>query len=295
MTGFGASEAEAPQGRLRVEVRTVNHRFLNTQFRTPPGFDRYHAEMERCLRKHFVRGHVAVTVFLDRPHDPEGVPRVQVDMERARAYRDAFRAMQAELGLGGTVGVELLSGFRDLLQTGERDRPLAVDLDAEFLGEVVDRAAEAAVEMRRAEGARLGTDLAQRLDRLETEMEAVEARAPERLVQERDRLREAIRELLDGAGEVDEERIVREVAHLAERWDIHEEVVRFRSHLAMFRETMEAGSPEGVGKRFGFIAQELLREANTIGSKANDADIAARVVTLKEEIERLREQLENVE
>jgi uncharacterized protein (TIGR00255 family) len=119
--------------------------------------------------------------------------------------------------------------------------------------------------------------------------------ARDRNRRERDRLRTVIGELLEGRAEVDEERIHREIAHLAERWDIHEETVRLRSHLGMFRGAMEAPADSGVGKRLGFIAQELLREANTIGSKANDAEIAGRVVTLKEEIERLREQLENVE
>jgi uncharacterized protein (TIGR00255 family) len=94
---------------------------------------------------------------------------------------------------------------------------------------------------------------------------------------------------------VDEERLAREVAHLAERWDIHEEIVRFRSHLVLFRETLRVGAADGVGKRLGFVAQELLREANTIGSKANDVEISRRVVALKEEIDRVREQVENVE
>ncbi len=295
MTGFGSAEADVPQGRLRVEIRTVNHRFLNLQVRTPSGFDRHQPEIERRLRGHFVRGHVSLTVSLDRSHATETTPPVLVDVDRARAYRDAFHGLQVELGLGGTVGVELLAGFRDLFQTPERDRSPAVEMDPEVLGTLVDQAAREVVEMRRSEGTRMAADLSRALDRMEEELEAVAERAPERLVRERDRLREAVRELLDGEGEVDEERIAREVAHLAERWDIHEELVRFRSHLAMFRETLEAGSPDGVGKRFGFIAQELLRETNTIGSKANDAEIAARVVTLKEEIERLREQLENVE
>jgi uncharacterized protein (TIGR00255 family) len=115
------------------------------------------------------------------------------------------------------------------------------------------------------------------------------------MVAERDRFRSAIQALLEGETRVDEERLAREVAHLAERWDIHEEIVRFRSHLAMFRDTLDRGETTGVGKRLGFIAQEFLREVNTMGSKANDAAIAARVIVLKEEIDRVREQLENVE
>jgi uncharacterized protein (TIGR00255 family) len=149
--------------------------------------------------------------------------------------------------------------------------------------------------MRVEEGERLAEDLRGRLRAMESEVEAIEAAAPGRLERERDRIREQIARLLPDGVPVDEERIAREIAHLAERWDIHEEVVRFRSHLEMFRDTLGDGSPDGVGKRLGFIVQEILREANTMGSKANDAEIARAVVKLKEEIERLREQLENVE
>ena len=141
----------------------------------------------------------------------------------------------------------------------------------------------------------LKEDLEARLDAMEAEVARVEARAPERLTQERDRLREAVGALMEGQGEVDEERIAREIAHLAERWDVHEEVVRFRSHMEMFRAALETGSLGGVGKRLAFVSQELLREANTIGSKGNDALIAESVVVLKEEIEKMREQVENIE
>jgi uncharacterized protein (TIGR00255 family) len=159
----------------------------------------------------------------------------------------------------------------------------------------VSEAASRATEMREAEGRRLAEDLEGRLEAMEGTVGQIAGRAPERLAAERDRLRAAIQELLGANLAVDEERLAREVAHMAERWDIHEEIVRFRAHLEMFRESIRTGDPGGIGKRLGFIAQEILREANTMGSKANDAQIAALVVALKEEIERLREQLENVE
>ena len=120
------------------------------------------------------------------------------------------------------------------------------------------------------------------------------ARAPERLIRERDRLRAAIKELA-GQEDVDGDRLAREVAYLAERWDVNEELVRFRSHIELFRETLASEGSEGVGKRLSFVVQELHREANTIGSKANDTEIARAGLALKEDIERLREQVENVE
>jgi len=293
MTGFGDAERALESGRLRVEIRTVNHRFLNFQIRIPNGLERLQPTIEASLRERFARGHVTVHVSTEArsQEEPEQVP---VDMERARAYRDALRHLQAELGLGGTIEVALIAGFRDVFQPAER-LPAAPDVNVEVLRETLIEAADRVVAMREEEGRRLRRDLEGRLDMLEQTLAKIEERAPERLLAERDRLRMAVAELLDPGTSIDDDRIAREVAHLADRWDIHEELVRFGSHLQMFRDTLESGSPDGIGKRFGFISQEILREANTIGSKANDAGIAAHVVTLKEEIERLREQLENVE
>jgi uncharacterized protein (TIGR00255 family) len=294
MTGYGEAERDVSAGRIRVEIRTVNHRFLNLQLKTPAGFDRHHVDIEGRLRRRFTRGHVTLLLTLDRSSATEPEPAVRLDVGRARTYRDLLHELKEELGVRGRIDVGVITGFRDIFRI-EAPSHAPPDVDPEILGSAVEEAAEAVAVMRAAEGSRLGGDLAARLDRIEREVEGVEARAPARLVEERDRLRSAIRELLDGRLEVDEERIAREVAYLAERWDIHEEIVRLRSHVEMFRETLEAGSPEGVGKRFGFISQEMLREVNTMGSKANDAEITRRVVTLKEEVERIREQLENME
>jgi uncharacterized protein (TIGR00255 family) len=296
MTGFGEAERPTPAGRLRAEVRTVNHRFLNFQVRTPTGLDRLQAGIERKLRESFTRGNISLTLSLDRDEtgEEDAVPAVVVDMERARAYRDAILQARDELELAGSVEIGHILAFRDLFRAPERDRTVP-DVDAEEVDAVVEAAAAAVVAMRKAEGDRMGQDLLGRLRAMESEVEAIEAAAPGRMERERDRIRDAIDRLLPQGMDVDEERVAREIAHLAERWDIHEEVVRFRSHLAMFRDTVRDGSPEGVGKRLGFIVQEILREANTMGSKANDAGIARSVVALKEEIERLREQLENLE
>ena len=148
--------------------------------------------------------------------------------------------------------------------------------------------------MREQEGRRLGDDLEQRLQGVERAMSRIEELAPGRLVAERDRMRRVIAELLDGVP-IDEDRIAREIAYMAERWDISEELVRLRSHIELFRGSLEDGSADPVGKRLSFLTQEMNRETNTIGSKANDAAIEHQVIAIKEEIERLREQIENVE
>lgn len=293
MTGFGEADLELSGVRIRADIRTVNHRHLNVQLRTPDGYERHHSALESVLREYFQRGHVSVKVGVELPEDEPEV-RVEVDLDRARGYRDALRSVRSELEINGDVELAMLAGFRDLFRLVDPGESVA-EVPVDRLVEVVGRAAAQARTMREVEGARLAADLADRLDSMQRIVERIEALAPERLVRERDRLRESIDHLLDDRTEVDEERIAREVAHMADRWDIHEELVRFRSHLALFRETLVAGSDDGVGKRFSFIGQEILREANTMGSKANDADIAREVVLLKGEIERVREQVENVE
>lgn len=293
MTGFGEAEHDFDFGRLRVEIRSVNHRYLNIQLRVPSGLERLQPALERTVRERLSRGHVSIAISLDtRIDEDDSVPAL--DMDRARGYRDVLLRLKTELELGGSVDVALIAGFRDVFQR-PRPKGLPDELDDEVVETVLGEALGALVSMREDEGARLAADLAKRLRLMEREVDAVGERAPDRLVEERDRIRSAIQDLLQGEAPLDEDRIAREVAHMAERWDIHEELVRFRSHLEMFRETMANGSEDGVGKRFGFISQEMLREVNTIGSKANDARIAAHVVTLKEEVDRLREQLENVE
>jgi len=291
MTGFGEAERDTPAGRLRLEVKTVNHRFFNPNVKTPQGFDRFERDVTEALRAHIARGHVSAYLSLDRSVAGAATP-ARVDLEKARQYRDALEAVQAELAIPGAVELGMLARFGDIFRTPDNDK--LPEIDPETVRALADEAARGVVALREAEGVRLHADLAGRLDAMAAQIAVVEKRAPERLVRERERLREAIRDLAAQV-DVDEDRLAREVAYVAERWDINEEVVRFRAHVAAFREALESEGPEAVGKRLGFLVQEMHREVNTIGSKANDALIAQASVALKEEIERLREQVENVE
>jgi uncharacterized protein (TIGR00255 family) len=299
MTGFGHADGSLSQGGVRLEVRTVNHRFLNVQIRLPAGWEMLQPGIEGALRERLQRGHVAVTV--SRVRNPEGADErsaapVEVDLARARGYLRAMELMVKDLGLPDPPTLRDLLGFRDLIRLSEvQDGEVPVTM--EEIRPLLEVALDQVLTMRMTEGGRLGEDLLARITRLEESLVQVEAAAPARLEKERDRLREAITRLLGEAhaGLVDEDRITREVAHLAERWDIEEELVRFRSHTRMFRDTVLSPGAEGAGKRLGFILQEILRETNTLGSKANDARIQAEVVGMKEEVERLREQVENVE
>ncbi|MGQ0562827.1 MAG: endoribonuclease YicC domain-containing protein, partial [Gemmatimonadota bacterium] len=192
----------------------------------------------------------------------------------------------------GEVDIALLSRFGELIRAAEPEDLDAID--AAEIRAVTETAARAAVAMREVEGRKLALDLAARLAAIMTAMDNIARRAPERLIVERDRMRRVVTELTGGMG-VDEERIAREIAHLAERLDISEELVRLRAHIDLFRSILDQSGDEPVGKRLGFLTQEMHREANTIGSKANDSQVEHQVIAIKDEIERLREQLENIE
>lgn len=291
MTGYGEAERDTPAGRLRLEVKTVNHRFFNASIKTPSGFDPYEKAISDALKGQLGRGHISATLSIDRASaEVDSLP--QIDLERARGYHAALVELRDALDLPGAPDLAMLTRFGDIFRAPEIDRTAGVEPDE--IVDMADQAATACRRMREAEGLRLADDLTERLDAIVTQLDRVESRAPERLTAHRDRLRASVRELTEQV-EVDEDRLAREIAYLAERWDINEEIVRFRSHLELFRETISADGSEPVGKRLGFLVQEMHREANTVGSKANDADIAQAAVAMKEEIERLREQVENVE
>jgi uncharacterized protein (TIGR00255 family) len=291
MTGFGEAERDTPAGLLRVEIKTVNHRFFNANLRSPSGYDRYDARIQALLRERIGRGHVNCSISLDRSTATAEVAP-SVDLEKAAQYKAALELLKSELGLPGEVDLAQIARFSDLFRAP--DGPRSSVLGFEVLEDLVRSALDGLVGMRETEGGRTESDLRERLSSMTQQIDRVAANAPQRLISERDRLRQAIRELAD-SDDIDEDRLAKEMAYLAEKWDINEEIVRFRSHLALFSETLDAPSSEAVGKRLGFVLQEMHREANTIGAKANNADIAQASVVMKEEIERLREQLENIE
>ena len=293
MTGFGEAEEVTAAGVVRVEIKTVNHRFFNANMRTPTGFDGFEGDIQSWLRPFLSRGHVTYTLSIDRDSAAANDTLPELDLERAKRYGELLETLRRELGVEAPVDLSHISRFAEIFRPPERE-----DGSAQVEGEVIRRLTQAAatevVALREAEGTRLQRDLEEHLLAIEEALVRVEAYAPERLVAERDRLRAAVAELTE-THTVDEDRLAREIAYLAEKWDINEEIVRFRSHVELFNEALKADASEPVGKRLGFLVQEMNREANTIGSKANDAQIAHTAVTLKEEVERLREQLENVE
>ena len=293
MTGFGEAEEVTAAGALRVEIKTVNHRFFNANIRTPTGFDRFEGDIQSWLRPFLSRGHVTYTLSIDRDTEEADDTLPELDLERAKRYGELLETLRRELGLEAPVDLSDVARFGEIFRAPQRENASA-QVDGEVIGRLTQAAAAEVVKSREAEGARLQRDLEGRITAIEEALVRVEEHAPERLIAERDRLRAAVAELTE-THSVDEDRLAREIAYLAEKWDINEEIVRFRSHVELFHEALQADAGEPVGKRLGFLIQEMNREANTIGSKANDAHIAQTAVTLKEEVERLREQVENVE
>jgi uncharacterized protein (TIGR00255 family) len=286
MTGFGSAEGSVGAARVSVEVRSVNHRFFNPSIKLPSELAKWESDVRETMRKAVARGHVTLYARMER-NETDGA---RIDETQFRMYVEQIRALQQHLLLGSAVDVGAILRLPNVIASTEDTLPeTSADLVA-----IVERALKGLDKMRSSEGARLAQYLDERLTNIESAVSRIAERAPQRLVEQRDRLRAAVRELADGVA-VDEQRLAQEIAILADKLDVAEEVSRFHSHFAAFRSTLSSPNPDGVGKRLGFLLQELLREANTTGSKANDAGMLHDVIVIKEELERIREQVENLE
>jgi uncharacterized protein (TIGR00255 family) len=287
MTGYGQAEGTVGSLRVVVDVRTVNHRFFSPSIKLPGAFGRWETDVREAMRLKVARGHVTLTARSERLTESA----LSIDEARFGAVTAQLQALAAQFGLSG--GVDLASVLRmpEVMSAPREDD--ATGTVAELVS-IVETALDALQRARADEGERLVTVLRQRLEVVEGALERIAVRAPERIVAYRDKLRENVQELAAGVA-VDEARLSMEIAILADRMDVAEELDRFRSHIVAFRATLDDAGGEPVGKRLGFLLQEMLREANTTGSKASDAPILHEVVGLKEELERIREQVENLE
>src|SRR5256714_8362151 len=288
MTGFGSAEDRVLRGRLRIEIRTVNHRYFNPQLKLPADMAGVEIEMRERLRQRLERGPVAVTARWVEGPGPER--EVTIALSRAKQVVAAAQQLKKKLKLKGSVDLAFVARQPDVLTAtnGASDQPVQWS----DVQPIVERAARDVVAMREREGEALARELNGRLDALEAAAQTIEAQAPARLKAEHERLKRAVAELTAQTS-VDEQRVALEIAVLADRVDITEELVRFRSPAAAARRALR--SDRAVGKQLGFLAQELLREVNTMGSKANDAHITQTVIAMKGDLEKFREQLENLE
>lgn len=290
MTGFGAGSLPVGSAEASLELRSVNSRHLKLNLRLPPGMEEVEAELRELISASVSRGHVDVTLRVDSGH--AGETSIEVDDQRVAALLAAYRTIGERFGVEGRVDLALLARADRLFV--ERSQSMEELIDRAALKAAATRAIDQLLAMRENEGERLNADLQGRLAAIEARLTEVESLAPLRLERERERLRAAVAELTERI-DLDEDRLAREIAILADKWDLGEELVRARAHLHAFEQLLAAPDSEPVGKRLGFLSQELLREINTIGSKANDSGIQHSVVEMKNEIETMREQIENVE
>ena len=288
MTGYGRSSADAPFGSVLVELRSTNHRYLEIEPRLPNGLAGREGQLVELLRAHVRRGRVEVqiAVHTDRWHRH----RVTFDEELVRRYYGALSGLKGRFALKGPIMLEHLLALPQALSVTEERVP------ADRLWATVQRAAREAardlVRSRRREGAKLATDIRRQLREIERHLRAIQRRLPKALAQQRRRLRERLLELI-GPNAAGSSSQIEQAAALAKDADVNEELVRLASHLAYVRQTL--GEAQPIGKRLDFIAQELMREANTTGAKVNDPEAAQHVVGLKSCIEKIREQVQNLE
>lgn len=288
MTGYGRGEWQGDGKRVEVEVRSFNHRFCDILVRLPRRLTPLEAQARKLVGQRFSRGRIEVSVQINDSAEVE--QKLELDLALAKDYYRALKALQEDLGIPGEIRLEMLSAFKEIFARKE----VETDLEKEwaFLQGVLEEALNGVEGMRRDEGLALREDFLNRLQTIERMLQDVGSWAPLALRTCRDRLTARVKELSGGL-EVNGDRLAQEVAYLAERSDITEELVRIRSHLNQFREMLDR--PEPVGRKLEFLLQEINREANTIGSKASDAGIAQAVVEIKSELEKMREQVQNVE
>lgn len=289
MTGFGRGEFSTDGFTATVEFRSVNSRFCEVSIRLPRTIAERESEIQRLVKGVFSRGRINVQIQIELPSDISS--EQQINREAAAAYRGLLEELRDAAGLKEPIQLEHILRFPDVFHTVENGGGEADEIWNAVL-KALDEGSRKMLEMRRREGEALEKELLDRLTEIETNLLIVEEQAPERLPSARERLRDRLSEIIDDE-RIDNDRIEFEMALLADRLDIREECVRLRSHIDIFREAVSGDEP--VGRKLNFLSQEMNREINTIGSKANDAGLSHVVVRMKEQLEKIREQIENVE
>lgn len=288
MTGYGKRETSSKGSSVIVELRSVNHRFLEIAVKLPRSLAGLEDQVRKAVQQRCLRGRVDVTVSIQNGRG--GAKSIELDVNLAKQYHQALRTLQKTLGLKGAVDLSIMAGFRDVLSL--TDQPPASDECAPAVLKTLGQALSDLEKMRLREGQALAKDLVGRLKTISDAKAAVAEKAPQLAQDAFFRMKERVQTLL-GSEPPDLPRLHQELAVFADRSDISEELVRLESHMLQFDHSLR--SKESIGKTLEFLLQEMGREVNTIGSKANDAAIAALVVQMKAELEKLREQVQNVE
>ena len=290
MTGFGRVEAVSSGKRMQVEMKSLNHRYLEISLRMPAMLFPIETEIKKKIGERFSRGKIEVSIRMDNEANQDGTQALMLNLPLVRQYYSLLSQIKEELQLPDDVTLNRMSGFRDLYMPKEVED----DLTGLWRGleGILAAAMDKLTDMRITEGEALGRDLACRMNKIQQLLRIIALRAPEIVVEYRQRLSDRVRDLTQGMV-IDESRIHQEVAILAEKSDITEEVVRLESHIDQFIELL-AGE-EAIGRKIDFLIQEMNREINTIGSKSGDAETARQVIEIKSELAKVREQIQNVE
>jgi uncharacterized protein (TIGR00255 family) len=290
MTGFGRGETVSAGKRIQVEMKSLNHRYLEIFLRMPSTISSLETEIKKKIGERYSRGKIEVSIRMDSEVNQEGAQTLMLNLPMVRQYYSLLSQIKEELHLPDEVTLNMMSGFRDLYVPKEAELDLACLWKG--LEGVLAEAMDKLTDMRITEGESLGRDLVCRMDKIQQLLRIITLRAPEVIVEYRQRLSDRVRELTQGII-VDEARLHQEVAILAEKSDITEEVVRLESHIGQFRELLTG--EEAIGRKVDFLIQEMNREINTIGSKSSDAETARQVIEIKSELAKVREQIQNVE
>ncbi len=287
MTGFGRAEKTVDQFNIKVNLKSVNHRYLDLAIRVPKYYYFVEDKIRQTASKYISRGKVEVYVSVERIEGSD--KSITLDRDVAENYIKALKAI-SEFGIEDDVKISTIAQYHDIfkIETDEADE----EYITKIITDVFSEAAEDFVNTRITEGKNMEADISSHLDNLETNLHAVEERYPQIVSEYRARLEKKINEVLQDVN-VEETRIIAEAAIYAERTDIGEETVRLASHINEFRKTIKTDQP--IGKKLDFMIQEMNRETNTMGSKANDVEISKIIVDMKSEIEKIREQIQNIE
>lgn len=288
MTGYGRSEVQNEHVHLTVEARSVNHRYLDISLNYPRSYTPLESRIKRLVSDHFARGRIEIKLV--EQNVTQSRRTLSIDHVLAQQYYQALQQLQETLQLPGTIDVGMLLNLREILSIVEASE------DVEDLWELVARgigdAMGALERMRLQEGEFLCRDLRERMRSIANHVEAIRQRVPQVVTAYGQRLEQRVQDLFQQFS-LDPDRLSQEVILLAERSDVTEELIRLEAHMQAFECFLT--SSEAVGRKIDFLMQEMYREINTIASKSNDADISQRVVDVKSELERIREQIQNVE
>lgn len=288
MTGFGAGDAETADFKVHIEVKAVNQRFLETNYHMPYSMNMFENQLTKKIKEYASRGKLDINIRFQDLRDK--AVTVKVDKGLVAAYGQALQEISSQLELSAPVTAAQIASYPDVLKLNEEN----ADLEAAqpVLMQAMEQALESFVAMREAEGQNIQRDLLARIGTLENFVGELEKLAPEIVAAYRQRLENLLREYL-AKEDIDESRIIQEVALFTDKVNYTEETVRLRSHFEQFRQIITAGEP--VGRKLDFLIQEMNREINTVASKANSAGAAQFVVDVKSEIEKIREQIQNIE